>query len=53
DILRFIVDHNAQILSFKPDLNRFVDLTEEEYRSKYLGTKIVGKKKLRPIYDYA
>ncbi|PON55647.1 hypothetical protein PanWU01x14_187150, partial [Parasponia andersonii] len=34
-ILRFIDDHNTQILSFKPNLNRFADLTDEEYRSKY------------------
>ncbi|PON97831.1 hypothetical protein TorRG33x02_064210 [Trema orientale] len=40
----------VKILSFKPNLNRFADLTDEEYRFKDLGTKIIGKKKVRPIF---
>lgn len=50
DNLRFIDEHNAQNLSFKLGLNRFADLTNEEYRSKYLGTKISGKKRISQRY---
>uniref|UniRef100_A0A803NI65 Cysteine proteinase n=1 Tax=Cannabis sativa TaxID=3483 RepID=A0A803NI65_CANSA len=50
DNLRFIDEHNAQNLSFKLGLNRFADLTNEEYRSKYLGTKISGKKRISERY---
>lgn len=50
DNLRFIDEHNAQDLSFKLGLNRFADLTNEEYRAKYLGTKVSGKKKVSQRY---
>ncbi|PON65019.1 Cysteine Protease [Parasponia andersonii] len=50
DNLRFIDDQNAQNLSFKLGLNRFADLTNEEYRSTYLGTKISATKKLSQRY---
>lgn len=50
DNLRFIDEHNTQNLSFKLGLNRFADLTNEEYRSKYLGTKISGKKRISQRY---
>ncbi|GAV81348.1 Peptidase_C1 domain-containing protein/Granulin domain-containing protein/Inhibitor_I29 domain-containing protein [Cephalotus follicularis] len=39
DNLRFIDQHNSENRSYKVGLNRFADLTNEEYRSKYLGTK--------------
>lgn len=39
DNLRFIDDHNAQNLTYRLGLNRFADLTNEEYRSMYLGAK--------------
>ncbi|PSS17266.1 Actinidain like [Actinidia chinensis var. chinensis] len=38
--LRFIDEHNADTnRSYTVGLNRFADLTNEEYRSKYLGLK--------------
>lgn len=45
DNLRFIDDHNSQNRTYKLGLNRFADLTNEEYRSKFLGTKKLGGKK--------
>ncbi|XP_059633793.1 cysteine proteinase mucunain-like [Cornus florida] len=40
DNLRFIDDHNAaENRTYKLGLNRFADLTNEEYRSMYLGAK--------------
>ncbi|XP_059633792.1 cysteine proteinase mucunain-like [Cornus florida] len=40
DNLRFIDDHNAaEDRTYKLGLNRFADLTNEEYRSMYLGAK--------------
>ncbi|KAK9756437.1 hypothetical protein RND81_01G097300 [Saponaria officinalis] len=39
DNLRFIDEHNSENWSFKLGLNRFADLTNEEYRSMYLGTR--------------
>ncbi|KAL5559083.1 hypothetical protein UlMin_035294 [Ulmus minor] len=50
DNLRYIDDHNSQNLPYKLGLNRFADLTNEEYRSKYLGTKASGKKKISNRY---
>ncbi|XP_027332459.1 low-temperature-induced cysteine proteinase-like isoform X2 [Abrus precatorius] len=40
DNLRFIDDHNAENRTYKLGLNRFADLTNEEYRAGYLGTRI-------------
>ena len=37
DNLRSIDEHNAQNLSWKKGLNQFADLTNEEFRSRYLG----------------
>ncbi|CAL5369462.1 unnamed protein product [Camellia sinensis] len=39
DNLRFIDEHNSDNRSYKVGLNRFADLTNEEYRSMYLGAK--------------
>lgn len=50
DNLRFIDEHNSQDRTYKLGLNRFADLTNEEYRSTYLGTKIGGKKKVSQRY---
>lgn len=45
DNLRFIDDHNAkENPTYKLGLNRFADLTNEEYRSMFLGTKMDRKK---------
>ncbi|MCL7032757.1 hypothetical protein MKW94_000129 [Papaver nudicaule] len=47
DNLKFIDEHNSQIgLSYKLGLNKFADLTNEEYRKMYLGTKIDSKRSL-------
>ncbi|KHN22488.1 Cysteine proteinase RD21a [Glycine soja] len=47
DNLRFIDDHNSQEdRTYKLGLNRFADLTNEEYRAKYLGTKIDPNRRL-------
>ncbi|KAK2978499.1 hypothetical protein RJ640_006198 [Escallonia rubra] len=46
DNFHFIDEQNAANRSFKLGLNRFADLTNEEYRSMYLGTKIDSKKRL-------
>ncbi|KAK6939638.1 Peptidase C1A, papain C-terminal [Dillenia turbinata] len=46
DNLRFIDQHNSQNLTYKLGLNRFADLTNEEYRSRYLGRKIHEKRNL-------
>ncbi|PQQ15748.1 cysteine proteinase RD21a-like [Prunus yedoensis var. nudiflora] len=40
DNLRFVDEHNKQSRSYKVGLNRFADLTNEEYRSIYLGAKV-------------
>lgn len=40
DNLRFIVEHNsAGNNTYKLGLNNFADLTNEEYRAKFLGTR--------------
>ncbi|XAR74023.1 Actinidain [Bertholletia excelsa] len=45
DNLRFIDEHNAQNRTYKVGLNRFADLTNEEYRSMYLGTKTDARRR--------
>uniref|UniRef100_A0A5B7BLW0 Actinidain n=1 Tax=Davidia involucrata TaxID=16924 RepID=A0A5B7BLW0_DAVIN len=46
DNFRFIDEHNAENRTYKVGLNLFADLTNEEYRSMYLGTKIDSKRRL-------
>ncbi|KAF3338946.1 oryzain alpha chain [Carex littledalei] len=49
DNLKYIDEHNAAadagVHSFRLGLNRFADLTNEEYRATYLGTKPVGTRR--------
>ncbi|KAJ8761791.1 hypothetical protein K2173_004603 [Erythroxylum novogranatense] len=40
DNLRFIDEHNSVEWSYRVGLNRFADLTNEEYRARYLGTRM-------------
>lgn len=52
DNLRFIDEHNnAESRTYKVGLNRFADLTNEEYRSTYLGAKVSNKKRLSKRSD--
>lgn len=46
DNLRFIDEHNAGDHGFKLGLNRFADLTNEEFRAKFLGAKMGGRKRV-------
>ncbi|KAF8012364.1 hypothetical protein BT93_I0497 [Corymbia citriodora subsp. variegata] len=39
DNLRFVDEHNAHNRSYTLGMNRFADLTNEEYRAIYLGTR--------------
>lgn len=41
DNLKFIDEHNAGNGSYKLGLNRFADLTNDQYRSIYLGARII------------
>ncbi|KHN04480.1 Cysteine proteinase RD21a [Glycine soja] len=54
DNLNFIEEHNAVNRTYKVGLNRFSDLSNEEYRSKYLGTKIDPRRMMaRPSRRYS
>ncbi|XP_015890231.1 cysteine proteinase mucunain [Ziziphus jujuba] len=44
--LRFIDEHNALNRTYKLGLNRFADLTNEEYRAKFLGTRTDAKRRV-------
>ncbi|XP_041004320.1 cysteine proteinase COT44-like [Juglans microcarpa x Juglans regia] len=46
DNLRFIEEHNTQNRTYKVGLNRFADLTSEEYRALYLGTRTDPKRRV-------
>ncbi|KAH9616545.1 hypothetical protein KSS87_004262 [Heliosperma pusillum] len=46
DNFHYIDEHNSGNRSFKLGLNRFADLTNEEYRSMYLGTRPRTKSRL-------
>ncbi|GLT51612.1 hypothetical protein SLA2020_250120 [Shorea laevis] len=43
DNLKFIGEHNAVERTYKLGLNQFADLTNEEYRTMYLGAKVERK----------
>ncbi|KAM1002085.1 hypothetical protein ACFX2C_002556 [Malus domestica] len=45
DNLRYIDEQNSKNLSYKLSLNRFADLSNEEYRNTYLGIKTRAQKK--------
>lgn len=47
DNLRFIQEHNAKNGSYRLGLNRFADLTNEEYRSVFLGRRDGNRRGLR------
>lgn len=46
DNLRFIDEHNSLNRTYKVGLNKFADLTNEEYRAMYLGTRSDAKRRL-------
>ncbi|KAK7351625.1 hypothetical protein VNO77_11209 [Canavalia gladiata] len=52
DNLKFIDEHNAENRTYTVGLNRFADLSNEEYRARYLGTKI-SKRMPKPSNRYA
>ncbi|XP_073041423.1 cysteine proteinase mucunain-like [Primulina eburnea] len=47
DNLRFIQEHNSEDRPYKLGLNRFADLTNEEYRSKFVGGRMDRKTRMR------
>lgn len=46
DNLKFIDEHNSADRQYKLGLNRFADLTNEEYRSMFVGGRIDRKTRL-------
>lgn len=47
DNLRFIEEHNnSENRTYKVGLNQFADLTNEEYRAMYLGTRSDARRRL-------
>lgn len=46
DNLGYITEHNSQNNTYKLGLNKFADMTNEEYRAMYLGTKSDAKRTL-------
>ncbi|KAJ1421153.1 Peptidase C1A, papain C-terminal [Sesbania bispinosa] len=46
DNLRFIDEHNTQNNTYKVGLNKFADMTNEEYRAMYLGTRSDAKRRV-------
>ncbi|KAH7671969.1 Actinidain protein [Dioscorea alata] len=51
DNLRFIDEHNAGNHSFVLGLNRFADLTNDEYRSTYLGLRRSRSNRIPKVSD--
>ncbi|XP_050210002.1 low-temperature-induced cysteine proteinase-like [Mercurialis annua] len=48
DNLRFVDEHNSVDRSYKVGLNRFADLSNEEYKRMYLGTRM-NRNHSRPV----
>ncbi|KAI8019591.1 Oryzain alpha chain [Camellia lanceoleosa] len=46
DNLKFVDEHNSENRTYKVGMNRFADLTNGEYRSRYLGTRTDAKRRL-------
>lgn len=46
DNLKFIDEHNSVRRTYKVGLNRFADLTNDEYREKHLGAKMDRSRRL-------
>ncbi|XP_037496285.1 probable cysteine protease RD21B [Jatropha curcas] len=46
DYLKFIDEHNSVNRSYKLGLNRFADLSNEEYQAMFLGTRMERKNRL-------
>jgi len=44
--LGFIQEHNAQNNTYTLGLNKFADITNEEYRAMYLGTRTDAKRRV-------
>lgn len=44
--LRFIDEHNSQNRTYKVGLTKFADLTNQEYRAMFLGTRSDPKRRL-------
>ncbi|XP_050123883.1 cysteine proteinase COT44-like [Malus sylvestris] len=57
DNMKFIDEHNAQDRPYKVGLNAFADLTNQEYRAKFLGTRSDPKRRVmkakKPSLRYA
>lgn len=54
DNLWFIDEHNSEERSYRVGLNRFADLTNEEYRAMYLGARSGNRTRLsKPSNRYA
>ncbi|CAK9136453.1 unnamed protein product [Ilex paraguariensis] len=52
DNLKFIDEHNAENRPYKVGLNKFADLTNEEYRSMFVGGRLGRKPRVsRPKSD--
>lgn len=47
DNLRYIKEHNSGDHGYKLGLNRFADLTNEEFREKHFGALIDGRRRIQ------
>lgn len=45
DNLKFIDEHNSENRTYQVGLNQFADITNDEYRSMYLGTRSDAKRR--------